>query len=439
MQSLQKQFHDFILANHLVKNGEKVLLAVSGGLDSMVMANLFLIEGIPFAIAHCNFGLRGDESDGDEAFVLNWADENKVNCYVKAFEISESSIQLEARNVRYTWFKELTLAHGFHKIATAHHLNDSLETMLINLSRGTGIKGISGIPVSNLNVIRPLLFAEKERLYDYAMDEELEWREDSSNEKTDYDRNLLRHDVIPDLLKLNPSFFKTFGLTMERLTHTSDVLNKQVEEVRLKYLSGSNKSFQLDLSWMNEPTDELILAELLVPYGINYVTAKEIFLSKGNSGKQFPANNWIISMDRNVLFVNGNEEGKPTPTLLRVKSVGEHEFDIGRLVVERVLPDDVDFSDPFVQFFDGQILEFPFTIRPWKEGDRFRPLGMNGVKKLSDYLIDEKIPISEKKKVRVLESKDDIAWLLGMRISDLFKISSETTDVIKITFLPSDS
>ena len=185
MHSLQKQFHDFIHSNHLVANSEKILLAVSGGLDSMVMADLFLRGGYDIEIAHCNFGLRGEESHRDEAFVLEWADQNSVNCYVKSFDLKDGSIQLEARNTRYQWFSELLLEHELDKIATAHHLNDSLETVLINLTRGTGIRGASGIPLRNGQIIRPLLCASKQELYNYAMDVGLEWREDSSNRKKD--------------------------------------------------------------------------------------------------------------------------------------------------------------------------------------------------------------------------------------------------------------
>lgn len=438
MHSLQKQFHDFIHSNHLIKKEEKILLAVSGGLDSMVMANLFIVEKIPFAIAHCNYGLRGPESDDDEAFVLDWADRNDVNCHVKAFDLSKGSIQIAARNARYQWFSELVSEHDYHKIATAHHLNDSLETLLINLSRGTGIKGVSGISIKNNNIIRPLLFAEKERLYDYAMDHRLVWREDSSNAKNDYDRNLLRHDVIPNFLKLNPSMFKTFGLTLERLTHASEIVNQAVSKIRTQFLTKEADGYRLDLSWIEKPSDELKLAELLEPFRVNYATAKEVFEARGKSGKNFPVNDdWLITMDREVIFINRPLSEDQEEVV--IDSPEEYKLNSGRLIVEEVSRDNVEFGQTHIAYFDGTKLDYPFLVRSWRKGDRFQPLGMKGEKKVSDYLIDEKVPVSLKKNVIVIESKGKIAWVVGMRESDLFKISDESSRLIKLTFLSTHS
>ncbi len=432
MQSLQKQFHDFIQTYQLVKKGEKVLLAVSGGLDSMVMANLFLSEKIPFAIAHCNYGLRGEESDEDEAFVLDWADKNDINCYVKAFEISGKSTQVEARKVRYEWFRELISENGYDKIATAHHLNDSLETLLINLSRGTGIKGIAGISVKNVEVIRPLMFTEKQKLYDYAMDHELDWREDSSNAKTDYDRNLLRHDVIPELLKLNPSLLRTFGLTMERLTHASDIISHRVEEIKSKYLIKKENGFQLDLSWVDTFSDELILSEILAPFGVNYATAKEIFEAQGKAGRSFPSEGWLLTMDRNTIFIDADVTAESVDVV--AESTGEYQVGFGKLIIEKISNNDVVFEGSNNSYFDARMLKFPLRIRTWRAGDRFQPLGMQGEKKISDFLIDEKIPLALKDKVLVVESGERIAWVVGMRISEAFKVLSEEKEVIKMTF-----
>ena len=432
MQSLQKQFHDFILSRHLTDKSEKVLLAVSGGLDSMVMANLFLVEGISFAIAHCNYGLRGEESDGDEAFVLDWADRHRVNCHVKAFDVSDGSIQLNARNVRYQWFRELVSEHNFDKIATAHHLNDSLETILINLSRGTGIKGVAGISIKNVNVIRPLLFAERQQLYDYAMDHKLEWREDSSNMKTDYDRNLLRHDVVPELLKLNPSLFKNFGFTVERLTYASDLVERKVEEVKSRFYTEHEHGGRLDVSWMNTASDVLILSELLAPFGVNYVTAKEIFEAKGKSGKSFPVPGWLITMDRDAIFIDDEPE---KVVELVIESEGAYDLNGAVIKVQGAVKEEVSFGSTNMAFLDGDKLNYPITIRSWKRGDKFQPLGMQGEKKVSDYLIDTKVPLADKKGVMVLESEGTIVWLVGMRISELFKLSGSTANIMKVTFL----
>lgn len=436
MQSLQKQFHDFILTNDLVKKGEKVLLAVSGGLDSMVMAQLFLKGEIPFSIAHCNYGLRGEESDGDEAFVMNWADSHNINCHVKAIDIA-GSVQLEARNARYQWFSELASEHGYDKVATAHQLSDSLETILINLSRGTGIKGMAGISVMNGNIIRPLLFAGRQMLYDYAMQQDLEWREDSSNAKTDYDRNRIRHDVVPELMKLNPSLFKSFRLTTERLNYAAEIVESQVKLIETRFLSENDNGFQLDLSWLKHTSDELVLAELLSPFGVNYTTAKEIYHTRGKSGSSFPADGWLITMDRSTLFIDKDDAIKEME--IRIDSPGEYELGSEKIIVEHVGKEEVEFDTSHIAYFDAGMLQFPLTVRSWKKGDRFQPLGMTGEKKVSDYLIDEKVPLALKKYVRILECDQRIAWLIDMRVSEVFKISDNTAHVIKITFVKSST
>lgn len=429
MHSLQKQFHDFIQSNHLVEIGGKVLLAVSGGLDSMVMANLFVEDGLDVSIAHCNFGLRGEESDGDEAFVMKWAEQNGLNCYVKSFDLGAGSIQLEARNARYRWFNELVLEHGFDKVATAHHLNDSLETVLINLTRGTGIKGVTGISVKNENVIRPLLFAEKSELHAYAMDVGLEWREDSSNQTTDYDRNLIRQEVIPVLEKINPSLLQTFVNTSERLKLAQSLVDKKVDDVRSKNLSESLEGWELDLNWINHASDELVLSEILAAFEINYATAKEVFLARGKSGKTFPVNDLVITMDRSSLFIGRSKEHKLAP--IKIETEGTYQVGNGKLKIERVGKNEVIFGSKREAHFDADKLVFPITVRVWEEGDKFQPLGMKGQKKISDLLIDEKVPLHQKNNVLILESGGKIAWVIGYRVSDLFKITDDTTKVIK--------
>lgn len=432
MHSLQKQFHDFIHTNHLVVKDEKILLAVSGGLDSMVMADLFLKGGYPIALAHCNFGLRGDESDGDEAFVLKWADKNNINCYVKSFDLGDGSIQLEARNARYHWFSELLVEHGLDKVSTAHHLNDSLETVLINLTRGTGIKGVSGISVKTDRLIRPLLFATKEALHTYAMDEGLDWREDSSNEGVDYDRNHIRHEVIPELEKLNPSLIKTFFNTSERLRLASEIVSQKVHAVKSQYLSEDQGGWKLQLHWISSATDELILAEILAEFGMNYVTAKEVFAARGKSGKSFQEGEWLITMDRESLYIDRN--GTTTSGELIIEEPGLYYLDGNEYEVKEVSKKDIEYRDERTVFLDAEKLVFPLKVRPLKEGDRFNPLGMSGEKKLSDFLIDEKVPLPKKKTVLVLESNNQIGWVIGYRLSDRFKISDMTKKVVKISF-----
>lgn len=428
---LQKQFHDVIIKKQLFQKEEKVLLAVSGGLDSMVMAHLFLASEYSFGIAHCNFGLRGIESDGDEKLVCDWASENGVEYHVKHFQLGEGSIQLAARNARYEWFNELLEEHNYHKIATAHHLNDSIETSLLNLSRGTGIKGIGGIQSNSEKVIRPLLFATKDELTAYAKEEAIEWREDDSNTKTEYSRNLIRHKVVPILKELNPSLNETFSNTSERLQLANDLVQLKVEEMKSAHLSKENGLWKLDTSWIQQETDMLLLSDVLSDFGFNYVTVKEINDALGKSGKLFLSELYKLSIDRDCLFISElkKEEGED----LVIAGEGEYLMGVEKLSVTFVSKDEVVFgSNSGVSFFDASKVEFPFKMRDWKKGDRFRPLGMSGSKKVSDYLIDNKVPVASKDQVKVVTSQDSIIWIVKHQISDDCKISDRTKRVLRL-------
>ena len=432
MHSLQKRFHDFINTNNLLEKNDNILLAVSGGLDSMVLSHLFFQSDYDFSIAHCNFKLRGDESDEDEAFVLRWADENGINCYVKSFDVEGGSIQLEARNARYLWFNQLLLEYGLDKIVTAHHLNDSLETSLINLVRGTGIKGVKGIATKSDKVVRPLLFATRKEIYTYAMDKGLDWREDSSNKKTDYYRNMIRLEVVPVLEKLNPSLIRTYFQTIERLNYTSNLIENQVKLIKAKYFSVYGEGKRLDLSWVVNDFDVILLAELLSEYGVNYITCKEIFGARDKSGKSFPTNEWLITVDREAIFIDPIV--KKNFEEVEITGLGLAESDQFTLKLEEVLNEEVEFGNNYIAYFDRGSLEFPLRLRPWREGDKFQPLGMSGQKKVSDLLIDEKVPISLKQSILVLESSNEIIWVIGYRISDRVKITKGTKTVVKAAF-----
>ncbi|MEQ9404726.1 MAG: tRNA lysidine(34) synthetase TilS [Cyclobacteriaceae bacterium] len=431
MHSLQKQFHDYVEERDLLRNNEKILLAVSGGLDSMAMCHLFLHAPWTFSVAHCNFNLRGEESEGDEYFVRKWGEKNSIEVHTQSFDLGEGSIQQNARKARYKWFAELCDEFDYTRIVTAHHLNDSLETTLINLTRGTGIKGITGIPVQLGNIIRPLLFASKKQLRDYAEEEGIEWREDSTNARTDYDRNLIRHEVIPKLLELNPSLTDTFYHTSERLNLTNKVFQARVDEIRKDNLRVEEACIKLNLDWISGHTDLVILAEILSEYGFNYATAREIFEAAGKSGKQFPLESVTASMDRNALFIKKNEEQKHEELL--VESEGTYEFR-NRQIRLSMEPkgDDPIPKNPLEECFDAEKIQFPLTLRKWREGDRFRPLGMKGSKKISDYLIDKKVPLALKDDVLVLTTQHEIIWLVGHQISDDYKVTTSSKEILSV-------
>ncbi len=429
MLELQKQFQNFIERHQLVKSGERILLAVSGGLDSMVMLELFHHSNYEIAVAHCNFGLRGEASDKDEAFVEQWTQERGIDCYVKQIVLNGKSIQVEAREERYKWFRELCTEKGFLKIATAHHLNDSLETTLLNLVRGTGIKGLSGIPVINEQIIRPLLFASRDEIHSYAMNKGLKWREDASNMKTDYDRNKIRLEVIPKLKEVNASLEYTFKNSDERLNLLSDLLQKQVAEVIQEYFD--ELEGQLGLKWIQEETDLLILYEILSVYGFNYVTVKEIWGARGSSGKVFEAKDWKVLMDRDSLFIQRNEQEEFKEVLIQDEAVYQvAEKELGVTILDNVVFEEFISDDAHEAILDYDKLEFPLKVRKWRQGDTFQPMGMKGTKKVSDLLIDEKVPIAKKEKVWILESNDEIAWVVGYRISEKFKVSGSSKKVV---------
>ncbi len=431
MHSLQKQFQDFVQAEELLKEDDHVLLAVSGGLDSMVMADLFCDADWRFEVAHCNFNLRDKESDEDEEFVKSWAKKNEVLIHVKHFDLGEGSIQLNARNARYRWFEQLSREKGFTKIATAHHLDDSLETVLINLSRGTGVRGLGGIPSKADKIIRPLLFTSREHLESYSKKHGLLWREDSSNSKKDYDRNLLRLEVIPKIKELNPSLIDTFRSTAERALLSHQVVHARAEEVKKKYLVVDGSVSELKLHWLKSKADLLLLSEILAEFGFSYFTTKQIFEAKGKPGKQFFASEYVLSIDRDSLFVKpfqsmGDEE-------LSITGVGDFDLSGSSFGVSIMDRKNLDFQEnPMIAYLDTDHLTFPIEVRKWKEGDRFVPLGMTGSKKVSDYLIDRKVPLALKSETLVLIVGDQIAWLVGYQISEKFKIGDKTKKVLKI-------
>ncbi|MEM6735493.1 MAG: tRNA lysidine(34) synthetase TilS [Bacteroidota bacterium] len=436
MHELQKQFHNFIERNGLLKKEEKVLLAVSGGLDSMVMLELFQETNFGIAVAHCNFGLRGQASDEDEDFVSERMREKGIACFIKKIELQGKSIQTEARKKRYEWFTELCQKKEYQKIATAHHLSDCLETTLLNLTRGTGVKGLAGIPVENEQIIRPLLFATKKELLFFAQEKGLSWREDASNLRTDYNRNKVRLEVIPTLKEINPSLEGTFKNTHERLNLLADFLHQRAEKILEIHFNQVEK--ELDLSWIREHTDLLILYEILSYYGFNYVTAKEIFQARSHSGKVFETPEWKVLMDRDSLFLRKSNTYEHNE--VQIDGEGTYKVGFGRSLEVQLQKlergnnslKNLTIKDKNIALLDSAKLTFPLRVRRWKSGDQFQPLGMQGAKKVSDLLIDLKVPVAKKEEVLVLVSGNDIAWIIGYRISDRFKIQERSEVMVKV-------
>lgn len=438
---LERDFLGFINANRLFGPADRVLLAVSGGLDSVVMAELFHQVNQPFAIAHVNFGLRGAESDADALFVQNKAEQYGVPFHLTGFKTTAIadergiSIQMAARELRYAWFAQLLQEHQYVCVATAHHQNDVLETVLLNLTRGTGIAGLHGIPARQNQVVRPLLFATRDQVAAYAEAQKLTYREDSSNADDKYARNRIRHHVVPVLTDLNPGFWQTFPRTIERLqaaeTLVRTELNRSWEDVI--ELMGEQILIRLDkLLAQSEPAFRL--AEWLKPMGFSADQVAQMLETLTQPvGQLFLSATHRITHERNGLLL---EPLRMVPKYeIRLTEWPNAPVDVaGQFTLAvNVVDNAADFrpdANPNVACLDADKLTFPVTIRPWRQGDRFRPLGMNGHKLVSDLLNDLKLSRSEREQTAVLLSGDQLAWVIGRRIDHRFRVTVTTRRVV---------
>jgi tRNA(Ile)-lysidine synthase len=436
------QFLEFVNKQKLFQSEEKVLLAVSGGIDSVVMMHLFKEAKLIFGIAHCNFQLRADESDGDEAFVRALSSECNVPLFVSRFETENYasnhgiSIQMAARELRREWFNELMKKEHFSKIATAHHLNDSLETAIFNLSRGTGILGLQGILPLKEGYIRPLLFASREMIHEYAKSNKLDWREDRTNSSVKYSRNLIRHHVIPELKKINPNLEFTFSQSMEKISAASRIYKNFIAKQKATLLHTENGVITIDkndLSHTIEP--EIVLFEALEEYDFNFAQVKDILaVFEGQPGKIFYSSTHQLFIDREKLIIEKKDLPKYQKRQI-FEDTGSVELEKGKMTFKRFSSKQIAIStDKNVAMLDLDKLQFPLLIRTWKHGDVFYPLGMKGKKKVSDFMIDEKIPVNLKKQTLTLFSGNDLVWVVGHRIDERYKITEQTNNILRIYF-----
>jgi len=427
--------------NDLLRKGDRIIVTVSGGIDSVVLLDLLLKLGYTCSIAHCNFRLRNKESDGDEDFVKSLAEKNDVAVFVKSFDTSEYSesnkisVQMAARELRYDWFEELRQEQGYDWIATAHNKNDVIETFLMNLTRGTGIQGLTGIKNKNGRLIRPLLFASREEIKKYAFANNVDWREDSSNESVKYSRNKIRHNIIPLFEEINPRFADTLIDNIRKLSESEEIYLTAIREKRSAYLFR-----EAGFSWI--PVNELIKLnpidtwafELLRDFNFTPGVVNDIIRSLDSPpGKQFFSSTHRLVKDREKLLVHPIHEES-----LRRYYIEDPYREISEPVPleMEVIPFFPEFRippSPSVACLDLDLLEFPLLLRKWEAGDYFRPLGMKNMKKLSDYFIDNKISLPEKENTWILQSGNDIAWIVGMRIDDHFKIRPDSKKILKIT------
>lgn len=437
---VEREFLAFINDNRLFGPADNVLLAVSGGLDSMVMAELFHRIEQPFAIAHVNFSLRGAESDADADFVKNKADSYGVPFHLIRFDTSAVaqergiSIQMAARELRYDWFAQLLQENEYASVATAHHQNDVLETLLLNLTRGTGLAGLHGISIRQNDIIRPQLFATRDRLAEYANEQQLTYREDSSNADDKYARNRIRHHVVPVLTDLNPGLWQTLPRTVERLRAAETLMRTELDRSWQAIAEPHGAGTLLPttkLLALSEPAFRLM--EWLKPFGFTTDQATQITETLTKPvGQVFLSTTHRITHERTGLLLEPLQIQTNYEIVLTDRPNAPIDV-AGRFTLTvDVFDKPVDFrlpTDPNMACFDADRLTFPLTIRPWQPGDRFRPLGLNGQKLVSDLLNDLKLTRTEREQTAVLLSGDEIAWVIGRRIDHRFRITNQTSRI----------
>lgn len=413
---------------------DKILLAVSGGVDSMVMAELFLNCHSNFSIAHCNFQLRGEASDKDEIFVKNWAAKNNVSFFTTKFDtISESKsqgkgIQEIARKLRYEWFESILIENDFDFIATAHHKNDSIETVLFNLSRGTGLKGLTGIQTKRDKLIRPLLFLNKEEILNLAVENKIEYREDQSNTSIKYKRNYIRNKVVPEFKKMNPSFESNMENNIQRFNNLNDLLSFFIEKTKTEISETKNGQLHIFKSKLETlPQPVTILFEILKNKNFNFDQCKNIVANLSrNPGNLFYSASHRLLIDRKFLIIEKLVDSKTIFLIISPEEQIQLPTGILSCSNESKIPDQIENSK-LTACLDASKLKFPLTIENWKDGDRFAPIGMNGkTKKIKAYLTDEKLSRFEKENTLVLKSEGKICWVIGQRIDENFKINTKS-------------
>lgn len=438
-----EKFFKYIESNKLFNLSDKILLTVSGGVDSVVMTDLFYRAGIKFGIVHCNFNLRGAESEDDEKFVKTLLEKHKVPFFLRKFNTKEYakknklSVQLAARNLRYEWFNELIESSDYDYFATGHNLDDQIETFFINFFRGTGISGLHGILPKNGKCVRPLLFAEREKIEEYAGNRNLDYRLDSSNLSDKYFRNKIRHQLLPALKNIKPDTGKIFFDNFERIRGCEEIFKQKIAEEKSRIFILGPDRIRISIQELNKlkPVN-IYLYEFLKPFNFNFSTVEQIVSSLNKtSGKWFYSPTHRLLKDRKYLMISETDRHDEFEFV-------EYEINLSDDFIRQ--PIKLNFSaqeyysgfkikkSPMVAQLDFNKLVFPLILRKWKYGDVFCPFGMKGSKKLSDYFTDKKISSLEKENIWLLLSENKIVWIVSYRIDNRFRIDNHTKRVFII-------
>ena len=430
------------LSNHINNNlpilkDKKLLIAISGGIDSVVLTHLLSTLKFNISLAHCNFNLRPIECDLDEEFVKKLGKNLNTEVFTIHFNTTEfakenkQSTQIAARNLRYDWFNELIDKHQFDYILTAHHADDNLETFLINLTRGAGLDGLTGIPEINGNIVRPLLKFSRNDILAFVKENNISWREDKSNASTKYIRNKIRHQILPVLKEINPSLLETFAKTTDHLKESQQIIEDKIDEVAIEITSTENTILKIDISKIELLSNpKAYLYQLLKDYHFTEWNDVANLLS-AQSGKKIITKTHTLLKDRSFLLLSKNVSSNIVKKFFIEENVTEITNPI-HLKIEEVT--EIATENKQTIYVNHQSLQFPLTLRKWQNGDFFYPSGMKGKKKLSKYFKDEKLSLLEKQNTWLLcNNNDDVIWVINLRKDNRFNVSSQTKHFLKIS------
>jgi tRNA(Ile)-lysidine synthase len=440
---MKERFLEYISREKLCESNDPLLVAVSGGLDSVVLLDLLVKCRFEVGVAHCNFMLRDAESDDDENFVRNLAIKYSLPFYSIQFNTENYaekrgiSIQMAARELRYEWFEQVRGEKKYRFIATGHNRNDQVETFFINLTRGTGIRGLSGIDPSNGNLIRPLLFATRDSIEEYALKCKLQHREDSTNKEVKYSRNQIRHLILPELKKLNPRFEETMLENIEKLRDVESVYLHALSRIGKKLLKEMGNYKTISISDLKKLVPlKPYLWEILREFNFSGQQLNDIIGTlDGIPGKVFLSKSHRLIRDRDELIITKLTE--KVTDLFYIENENEPLLEPLRLRFNRKIRDS-GFSIPRdndLACLDADKVSFPLILRRWRKGDYFHPLGMDHLKKLSDFFIDNKMSLVEKENCWILAMGRSIVWVVGRRIDHRYRVTEKTTEVIEIELI----
>ncbi len=442
---MQKILHNFFNKQGIYKQNTRFLLAVSGGVDSMVLARLFILAKLDFAVVHCNFQLRATAADEDENFVKNHFEALQIPVFTTRFDTStyakkqKIGIQEAARNLRYTFFQKIAQQFDYQYIITAHHANDNVETMLFNLASGAGLRGMKGISAKNENYLRPLLSVTKEDILAFASIQKIPFREDASNQSDKYSRNAIRLHVVPELEKIKPNFVKSATTTLSLLDSQLHLYDFFIKKIEKKITSEENNFIKININLLLEyPESGTILYEILKKYHFSSAQAIEMnrALQTRHSGKYWFSDSHELILDRDFFFIRKKIENIDFKIFIHCenKIFNENGFQIQTTLLDSF--NNIDKNDTSTYYLDVTKSDFPLILRKWKAGDFFLPLGMEGKrKKIQDFLTNLKLPRFEKEQVLVIETKGEIAWLVNYRADERFLAHANSAKILKINIL----